>query len=76
VGAGTDHWEVVSAVSEQEHWYRANEWRWIRIVNPFDNELEYYPWCYAFDSMWLQIPGTRRIVEMWHEVPFSGLIRP
>lgn len=65
VDIGAGHWVVVSAVSREDQWARGEEWRWLRIMNPFDNENEYYPWGYFWSGMWLETLSTHRIVEVW-----------
>jgi len=45
------HWVVITGFSKQ---WEINPWdspqNWVRIYNPFDNDIEYYPWRYFSES--------------------------
>jgi hypothetical protein len=56
----TGHWVVVTAMSNE--WRNGSPWRWIRIMNPFDNEKEYYRWEGFWRSWYLESKGTRTMI--------------
>jgi RHS repeat-associated protein len=39
---GTAHWILATGLSAE--WERGTPWQWVRLNNPFDNQVEYYPW--------------------------------
>jgi hypothetical protein len=46
-----NHWVVITGVSAgQHHDDRVSMWNWVRIVNPFDNQTEYYMWWEVLDA--------------------------
>ncbi|MFC1878991.1 hypothetical protein ACFLZW_03675 [Chloroflexota bacterium] len=42
--SGVEHWVVITGISTKWRNDPWSEWNWVRIYNPFDNEIEYYPW--------------------------------
>jgi RHS repeat-associated protein len=54
----TRHWGVIVGTSQQWSNYSRTEeagatpWQWVKVFNPFDNEMEYY-WWGDFKNSWL-----------------------
>ncbi len=63
---GVQHWVLVTGFSQQ--WDYSNEysaWNWVKINNPYNNRVEYYPWKDFKQSM---SSGTGwSLVEIWPE---------
>jgi hypothetical protein len=47
-------WIVVSGLSKGYQWGRGPDWQWVRIVNPFDNEVEDYTYA-DFSASWVAV---------------------
>jgi RHS repeat-associated protein len=45
------HWILVTGVSSQRQLTEESPWNWVRILNPFDNDFEYY-WWPDFEAAW------------------------
>ena len=45
------HWVVVTGMSDREQWSLGEQWQWVEVYNPYDNEVEYYPWRHFRDSL-------------------------
>jgi len=44
-GADIDHFVLITGMSVQwDHTHPFSKWNWVRILNPFDNQNEYYWW--------------------------------
>lgn len=59
------HWVVITGMSEQ--WDPINEdsvWNWVRINNPYNNRVEYYPWNDFKKSMNF---GGFEMLELWKQ---------
>jgi RHS repeat-associated protein len=66
IGAGgakaAYHWVDVSGLSADYQWRKGSMWRWVRIYNPFDNQVEYYRWDVFYDNWYLYPPNLREVV--------------
>ena len=67
------HWVVITGMSEQWDANRSGSpFNWVRIYNPFDNQVEYYSWA-DFESTWSGVTWSHEVVLMrrvW--TPFTG----
>jgi len=57
----TPHWVVITGFSAP--WNNndpSSSYNWIRINNPYNNRVEYYPWMHFYDSL-----VAYSLVEIW-----------
>jgi len=64
-GVGTGHWVVVSGLSRE--WSKGHAWKWVRILNPFDNQPEYYRWDNVWSNWYLEVPRRHVMVVVERE---------
>jgi hypothetical protein len=61
-GKGILHWVVISAMSaEWDYEVQSSCLNWVRVFNPFDNQIEYYAW-EDFAAAWSAAHSDYRMV--------------
>ena len=59
------HWVLITGLSEQ---WDCNDddsaWNWVRINNPYNNRIEYYPWK-DFKKTISKGKAAYQLVEFW-----------
>jgi hypothetical protein len=62
---GIGHWVVVTGMSNSCHWDDdESPLNWVRVNNPYNNRVEYYPWK-DFKISMKKGEAAYQLVELW-----------
>jgi RHS repeat-associated protein len=63
------HWVVLTGLSAQWQTDESSIWNWVRVNNPYNNQVEYYPWRIFKDSM---AKLDYRLLAISRFTPYAG----